>query len=294
MALDSRHARYFVSLASELHFGRAAASLGISQSALSAHVSRLEDIVGGRLLDRGKRAAVRLTPLGEIFLAEATKAVNLLDRAERIGRSAARGNAGPARLSYVLSAALSGILSQAIEVVQQALPLIELAAFPLETPTQLRGIAEGRIDAGFLRPQQRYPEGVSARIVHREPLLIGIASDHPLAAANAIDIAKLGRESFIVPQAANSMGLTALVEDVAAAGGFALPNCLDASDFITAACMVAARRGIVLAPQSLARLSIEGISYLPIAGFDGAVEMALAWRGPESPLVTAILAALRV
>lgn len=288
--MDDRLVRCFINVASELHFGRAAVGLGIAQSALSTNIARLEDIVGGRLLDRGKRAAVRLTPLGSTFLVEARKAVAQLDRAERVGRRAAQGEAGPARICYVFSAALNGTLAQALEAVRRDLPLIALSAFPLETPEQLRAIADAQVDAGFLRPQDRYPEGVNARVVHREALLLAMGREHPLAALSTIRARDLAAETFIVPQVARSMGLSRLVGELAAVGSFRVHESLDASDFMTAACMSAAGYGVVLAPRSLAKLAIDDVVYRPIADFDGAVELALAWRGSPSPLVETILA----
>ena len=292
MSLDIRHLRCFTLLAEELHFGRTANRLGMAQSGLSAHIARLEDVIGGRLIERGRKTAVRLTPLGRTFLAEAEAALAQLDRAERIGRSAAQGEAGPMRLSYVFSAALSGTLARALRILGDALPLLEVTAFPLETPEQITALQEARVDAGLLRPQSRYPQGISAAIVHREKLLLALTDRHPLARLDVVPVAALAREAFIVPQMTRSMGLPMLVEDLARAGGFPAPVNLDASDFVTAASMAAAGQGVVLAPRSLSNLRIDGIAYRPVEGYSGAVELALAWRGEESPAIQAILRGL--
>lgn len=291
MPIESRLLHCFVELASDLHFGRTASRLGIVQSALSGHIARLEDIIGGRLLDRGKRAAVRLTPLGTTFLAEARDAVAQLERTERIGRRAAQGAAGPALLSYVFSAALSGVLTTALRAAAQTLPLVELNAVAMETPEQLRRIADARIDAGLLRPQDAYPPGIMAQVVHREPLLVAMADNHALASKPRVDAVDVARERFIVPQVAQSIELRRVVRDLAVAGGVRAPNTLNTGDFITAACMAAAGSGIVLGPESLMHLSIAGVTYREVSDFNGEVELALAWRGKATPLVNAILAA---
>ena len=289
MALDSRLLRSFVVLAAEMHFGRAAFQLGVAQSALSGQIARLEDVIGGRLLDRGKRAAVRLTPLGRTFLFEAERTVAQLDRAERVGRRAAQGAAGPARLSYVFSAAMNGALARALRSVHWQMPLTHLSAVQMETPEQIRAIADAQVDAGFLRPQDRYPDGVYARVVHHEALLIAMSVGHPLAQRPAIQASDLAAETFIVPQIARSMGLPRLVGELARTGGYTLAGLRDSGDFITAVCMAAAGCGVVLAPRSLARLEIDGVTYRPVSDFAGEVELALAWRGAASPLVETLL-----
>jgi len=292
MSLDARHLRCFTLLAEELHFGRAATRLGIAQSGLSGHIARLEDVIGGRLIERGRKTAVHLTPLGETFLVEAKAALHQLDRAERIGRNAALGEAGAAKLSYVFSAALSGTLGRALRALSERLPMLEVTPFPLETPEQLKALTEARVDAGLLRPQARYPRGISAAVVHREPLLLALTDRHPLAARATVQAADLAGESFIVPQMTRSMGLGLLVEDLAKVGGFPAPPILDASDYVTAASMASAGFGVVLAPRSLSNLAIDGIAYRPIADYTGSVELALAWRGPPTPLVKTVIAAL--
>lgn len=294
MALDSRHVRCFLVLAEELHFGRAAARLGIVQSALSTQIARLEDILGGKLLSRGRRAAVRLTPLGETFLAEAREAVARLDRAERVGRRAAEGRAGRAALGYVFSAALGGVLTRVLRAIRQDLPLIDLSIYPLDSPEQIKAIAEARLDAGLLRPQAHYPKGICAQIVHRDPVQLVLAGTHKLAISAAIEPAALAGETFLVPQAGRSMGLAGVLDDLAEVGNFAAPTVSDAHDFISATSLAAAGYGVVLAPQSLCHLSIEGIVFRPIANFEGVFDLALAWHGDASSIVRTILAKLAV
>ncbi|ANB72137.1 hypothetical protein AYM40_06955 [Paraburkholderia phytofirmans OLGA172] len=108
--VDSRQIKLFVTLAEDLHFARAADRLHIAQSALSEQIKKLETDLGVRLLNRNKRAAITLTNAGEVFLIEATAALRQLERADRVGRLAARGEAGQVALSYVGSAVTSGLL----------------------------------------------------------------------------------------------------------------------------------------------------------------------------------------
>ena len=172
------------------------------------------------------------------------------------------------------------------------LPHLSLAALPMETPEQLTAIAEARLDAGFVRPREIYPPGVSTRIVHREPLLLALSASHPLNASPQILAAQLSRETFIIPQVGEAPGLAGLVADLCRLGGFSPRSLLDTGDFVTAASMAASGHGVVLAPRSLANLQLSGLCYREIAQFDGTVDLAIAWRDAMSPLVAAIVASL--
>src|SRR5215470_12432433 len=108
--LDARQLRYFIAVAEELHFARAADRLNVAQSAVSQQIKALEEAFGARLLSRRKRAAVSLTQAGRLFLPEAAAAIRQLDRAEQVGRLAARGELGQIEVGYVTSAAMSGTL----------------------------------------------------------------------------------------------------------------------------------------------------------------------------------------
>jgi DNA-binding transcriptional LysR family regulator len=292
MALDVRQLRAFVTLADDLHFGRAADRLGIAQSALSTQIKRIEDIIGGRLFDRGRRSAVRLTVAAEPFLLEARQSLNQVERAERIGRLAMRGVAGPASIGYVFSAAMSGILARALAAVRRDLPDAVPQASPMETPEQIVAVADVRLDAGFIRPRAAYPPNVSAKIVERRTMILAIAEGHPLAKRTKIRARDLAAETFVIPQSGGDGGMRAPVAALAHTGGFVVDSVIDTGDFVTAATMAAAGYGLVLAPASLRNLDIPGICYREIEDYSGTVDLALIWRGQRSPLVDSILAAI--
>jgi DNA-binding transcriptional LysR family regulator len=292
MALDVRQLRAFVTLADDLHFGRAADRLDIAQSALSTQIKRIEDIIGGRLFDRGRRSAVRLTAAAELFLLEARQSLEQLDRTERIGRLAMRGVAGPASIGYVFSAAMSGILARALAAVRRDLPDAVPQASPMETPEQIAAVADVLLDAGFIRPRATYPAGISAKIIERKAMILAIAEGHPLAAKRKIRARDLAAERFIIPQSGGDGGMRAPVAALATNGGFVIDSAINTGDFVTAATIAAAGYGLVLAPLSLKNLTIPGISYREIEDYSGTVDLALIWRGPRSPLIATILAAL--
>jgi DNA-binding transcriptional LysR family regulator len=201
--LDTRQLRYFVAVAEDLHFTRAADRLHVAQSALSTHVKQLEAHLGTRLLARSKRSAVALTDAGIMFLVEARRALEQVERAEAAGRRAGRGELGHVAIGYAGSAAFSSVLSSAIRAYRAQKADVTLHLAEIWTPMQLAAIAEGRQDVGFLRSQKRYPDGISALVVKQEQVLLALPADHRLAEASEIEaraVESLSDETFILPQ----------------------------------------------------------------------------------------------
>ena len=280
--LEPRLLHLFVQLAEDRHFGRTAERLNIAQSTVSTQLRRLEDVIGAPLFARHKKSAVHLTEVGRIFLIEARETLDRLARAETVGRIAARGEAGPMTLGYIFSAVPSGLLPQLLMLVRQAMPLVQVAPRLAETPDQLAAIAGRRLDLGLGRPRPAYPDGVRARIVHREPLVLLLARDHPIARHAVVPASALHDAIFLLPQFNERFGLLEKLERLAAAGGFAMPALIRTSDFVTAASMAAAGYGVVLAPAALVRLGVDGLVARAIEGFDDGIETALFWHAAGS------------
>lgn len=281
--LELRALRLFIALAEERHFGRTAERNGIAQSVLSAQIARIEDRIGTRLFERGRRAAVTLTPAGRTFLTEARATVAQAERAERIGRMAGRGEAGQARIGYVLSAALSGLLPARLAAIRQALPLIEIEAVPMETPEQIAAIADGRLDLGFIRPRAAYPAGVSACILHREAMLIALPAADPLAERPRLTAAQLADATFIFPQFGDSDGFSDAIARLAARGGFTPRATLATRDFVTALSLCAAGYGVVLTPLCMTKLALEGVVFRPLTDHRDEAHLAMLWSQGTSP-----------
>lgn len=279
--IESRQLRAFIAVAERLHFGRAADEIGMTQPGLSLLIKHLESDLGVRLLERRKRAAVKLTTAGELFLSEALAAVRQLVRTERVGRSAARGEVGQIQTGYVASAAVTGLLSSLLKTFKDAYPSVQMQLLPIETPKQLSGIADGTLDVGLLRPRRVYPEGVAAYIVHREPMLVAMAADHPLAQHAGLSPETLASESFIVPQFDESGGFANDLAALGAAAGFDLEPTYRVNDFIAALSMAAAGYGLVLTPKSARNFNGPGVVYRSVLGFDREAELAFAYRKNE-------------
>jgi DNA-binding transcriptional LysR family regulator len=290
--LDTRSLRYFIAVAEDLHFGRAADRLHVAQSAVSFQIKKLEDHFGTPLLRRSKRANVELTEAGRLFLVEAQSALRQLERAERIGTLAGRGEAGHVELGYVASAAPTGILPSFLDTFRTRHPDVRLHVTLMETPRQIAALADGRLDIGLIRPRPHYPDGVQAQIVHREGLCVALARDHPLASRACLSAADLKDETFLIPHFDENAGFGASLTRLADTGGFTVGAAQRLSDFVTALCLAAGGYGVVLGPESMRQHGIDKLVFQPIRNFDEEVELALAFRsGATSPAARAFVRA---
>jgi DNA-binding transcriptional LysR family regulator len=287
VALDVRQLCYFIAVAEELSFAGAADRLNVAQSAVSLQIKVLEEAFGARLLNRCKRAAVSLTEAGRLFLSEAVAAIRQLERAEQVGRLAARGELGQIEVGYVTSAIMNRILPSLLREYRRSHPAVQLRLTAMETPRQLDALAEGRLDAALIRPRPSYAAGVAARVIHREALCVALAADHPLASSHTLHAADLGNEAFIVPHVAT---FGSHLERLAAAGRFPIKIVHDVDDFVTALSMAAAGYGVAMAPESMQGLGFPEIVFRPLADFVEKVELAVAFRSADpSPSVRAFI-----
>jgi DNA-binding transcriptional LysR family regulator len=276
--LDARQLRYFIAVAEELSFAGAADRLNVAQSAVSLQIKALEQAFGARLLNRRKRAAVSLTEAGRLFLSEAEAAIRQLEKAEQVGRLAARGELGQIEVGYVTSVAMNRILPSLLREYRRSHPAVQLRLTAMETPRQLDALAEGRLDAALIRPRPSYAAGVAARVIHREALCVALAADHRLARSHTLHAADLANEAFIVPHVAT---FGSHLERLAAAGRFPIRIVHDVGDFVTALSMAAAGYGVVLGPESMHGLGFPEVVFRPLADFAEKVELAVAFRTAE-------------
>ena len=293
MMIDSRLLHAFVAVADTLHFGRAADRLALGQSVLSRQIRDLEQTLGTRLLQRGRRSAVSLTDAGQALLAESRSALAQLERAAVVARRAGRGEGGRLAIGYVASAALTGVLPKTLSRFRVARPEVEVELAAVETPRQLAALAEGTLDIGFLRPRSTYPEGVDALIVHREGLLLGVSANHRLAHGRVLP-ALLAGERLIVPQFEEADGFEGHWAALAQLGAFSPGPVLRVRDFITAITLAAAGYGVALVPHSVTALALTGIAYRPLEAYVATADLAVAWRrNNPSAAVRAFVESLR-
>ena len=205
-----------------------------------------------------------------------------LDRAEVIAKRTARGEIGRIEVGYVLSAALSGVLPEVLQAFRSAQPAVQVHLISMETPRQIEGLRAGLLDVGFIRPRADYPDGVTASVVHREPLVLAVGRGHPLAtregATREVGLRELARETFIAPQFDETSGFVEHLATLGARGEFEPRLAYRVRDFITAAMMASAGYGVVLAPKSIASIESSNIVCRAIRGYDAMAELSVAYR----------------
>lgn len=292
--MELRHLRYFVAVAEELHFTRAAARLGISPPALTEQIQGLERELGVRLLQRNQRS-VALTDAGSRFVDEVRLTLHHAERAELVARRAARGEEGEIAIGYVSSASCTGLLSKAIYEYRGKHPVVSIHIRKLETSRQLDDLGEGRLDIGFLRPPARYPLGISSVIIAQQPTLVVLQEDHKLAAlTNTLTAPMLAQEAFIAPDFEREIGIFPHTAELGRSGNFVPRMVGSAPDLFTVVTMVAAGFGIAIVPQSCACIQIPGIVYRPLASGTRLAELSAAFRRDErAPAVKTFIQQLR-
>lgn len=291
--LDTRQLRYFVAVAEDLHFTKAADRLHVAQSALSTHVKQLEAQLGARLLARSKRSAVALTDAGILFLVEARRVLEQVERAEVAGRRAGRGELGHVAIGYAASAAFSGVLSTAIRAYRAQRADVTLHLVEMDPLKQLAAIAEGRQDVGFVRSQKGYPDGISALVVKQEQVLLALPADHRLAEASEIEaqaVEALSDETFILPQFEETGGFTDYVIDFMSAVRPTPKHIHPARELLTAVSLVSAGFGVALVTESVRSLTMPDVVYREIVDYKRVYDTVLAYRTRESaPAVRAFI-----
>jgi DNA-binding transcriptional LysR family regulator len=193
--IELRQLRYFVTLAEELHFGRAAEREHIVQSALSQQLKRLERELGVRLLERSTHH-VQLTRAGVAFLAEARQ---LLAQAERAIAAAQRAEGATAALWVGIVDASYDSMPQILRQVQQRYPHLEIHQIEAGVPEQFKLLVEGRLDIGFGRASLA-PAEVASELVRLDPLGVLVAEDHHFAARASVPVAALAAEPLLLAE----------------------------------------------------------------------------------------------
>ena len=293
MTLDQ--VRCFVAVAEELHFGRAAERLAMTQPPLSRQIQKLERVVGAHLLERDNRQ-VELTAAGTAFLEDCYRLVNTLDQAVAHARRVEGGSAGTVHLGFTAVSAI-GILGPLLNMLGRDLPDVEVILHERVTGAQVDGIRRGEIDLGLARPP--FDTSVlSSRVVAREPLYAVVPSSHPIASTKG----PLGPEDFdglpvisyhpIQARYFHEMTVRFLIN-----GHSQIEQ--HVQQILTAVLLVAAGEGVAFVPASAAALGVEGVAYKPLVAFGGGhpdsdparpVELHAIWaRGALTPLVRQVL-----
>lgn len=288
--MELRHLRAFVTLAEELHFGRAAERLGIAQPPLSIQIQSLEATLGVKLFNRSRRH-VALSEAGALFLPEAQATLDQAEKARRVAQKAARGEMGRLEIGFTGSAPFNAAMPGIISRFRRTWPDVHMVLRELSTTDQLKAMAESQLDIGFIRPgHPSEAVGVEARVVLVEPLLAALPADHPLAARPGIALAELADEPFILHPRAIGTGLYDKVISLCAAAGFHPRVVLEAHQMSTMIALTATGLGVAVVPEAMRRLQVEGCHFVPLRDEGASMVLTVAHRlGDDRPAVRRFL-----
>jgi len=280
----------FVAVAEELHFGRAAQRLHISQPPLSRQIALLEEEVGYPLFTRTSRK-VELTAAGAALLPEARAVLARLDAAAELVRNMGRGEAGSLRLGFA-GTAMEGRLPDVIRAFRERHPKVSLELREAGTAAQLAGIRHegsaesGHLDAGLLFSDERDLSDLSTRPFMDEPLIAALHDTHPLTRYETLPLRVLVDEPLIMfPRASQPRLHDEILEAFDAAGG--KPHVAqEAGGGPARVALAAAGLGLALVPASMRRYRREGVAYRDIEPGLPALHITLAWRkGDKNPVL---------
>lgn len=291
--MELRHLRYFIAVAEDLHFGRAAARLNIAAPTLSHQISALETMLGAKLFTRRTKSAVGLTHSGKRFLVEAQETLKQAAHAEMVGRRAGRGDAGSISIGYVLSAGFSGLLSRSLARFREKHPDVTFQVARIQTVDQFKALDDGSLDVGFARTPHRYPSGVTGFILERQKFFLVLPEKHHLAAQKNITPAMLVNEDFVAAPLESELGFWANLSAVSPPGA-SLRIVARAPDVFSVIALVGAGIGLGVLSESLKRIAMPGVVFREIDGATRTSDHIAAFRKNESaPVVKAFINFLR-
>ena len=289
--MELRTLRYFVTLADELHFSRAAQRLSITQPPLSLAIRGLEEELGVRLFARTRRQ-VALTHAGATFLEQARDILARATTAAELARAADRGTIGRLTIGF-MSASIYTLLPPVLREFASSHPGVRLELRELTLPQQAAALHRRDIEVGFVRPPVTDAELVAAPLLD-EPLVVALPSGHALAGLRRIRARRLAGERFVMFQRAPGLVLHDLVLGFCLQQGFAPIVAQEASQTHAVVGLVAAGIGVALVPASAQELRLRGVEFRRLAEATPSVGTALAWRRDDaSPVLAAFVKTAR-
>ena len=294
MGFDLRQLRYFVAVAEERHFGRAAQRLTMTQPPLSQQIMALEEALGVTLFARTRRT-VELTPVGRDLLPEVRHLLALADALPARAQSLARGEAGELSLAFV-STADYGLLPPLMRAFTERYPGVRLQLVESTSDIQVEELVAGRIDAGLMIPPvpPRYAGRLSYLPLMREPLVVAMSEDTArrleaqgeVSPEGAVALAALSQVPLIVFPRRLAPAFYDIIMDCYARAGLTPMIGQEAIQMQTIVSLVSAGMGVALVPRSLCNLRRTGVVYRPLRDAQPLVETGLLWRADDlSPVL---------
>lgn len=286
--MELRQLRYYVGVARELSFTRAAAKLRVAQPALSRQIRQLEEEIGTRLLERGARG-VQLTRPGELFLAKAEALLEQSEQAVRQARAGGDAQQRPLDIGYVWGL-FHTLVPRWMAQFRRQHPAVSVNLFDLSATQQAESLARGRLDLGFIGfAFEADAAALAKRKVGQCAFMAALPSAHPAVAKRKIPMRALAQDFFIVISEETYPGAARFVTETCRSAGFRPKILQTAERGYTILALVAGNCGVTLLPESLQALPHPGVVFRPLMDAPEA-DLFVAWRpGSESPATRAFL-----
>ncbi|MES2980628.1 MAG: LysR family transcriptional regulator [Pseudomonadota bacterium] len=285
--------RQFATLADELHFGRAAQRLHMTQPPLTQAIAHLEQLLEVRLFDRTKRS-VRLTKAGDAILPEVRDLILRADGLPHRARAAAAGEVGRLRLAFVSTAGFA-LLPRWVRAFRDRYPEVGLELLEATGDMQLKAFDRQEIDAGIMLHAPGFePVGLERRPVALEPFVLAVPEQNPLASARLLRLERVLAESLVVFPRRILPSLHDAVMGIYHAAGLSPVVAQEAIQMQTIVNLVSAGLGVAWVPQSVTQFQRSGVVYRTLSAKQGIsaplCETSLVWpTGPANPCVQRFL-----
>jgi DNA-binding transcriptional LysR family regulator len=279
--MELRHLRYFVAVAEELHFTRAALRLNIAQPPLSQQIRALEQELGVQLFARTRRS-VALTDAGHALLERAREVLAVTRSLPGELQRVARGEVGQLRIGFSSTLPLTKVLRDVVADHRRSHPAVALHLREMHSLLQFDGLRRGELDVGLVRYNERAPEGIRLTLLRRDPLRLVVPAAHRFARRKSVAIAECRDEAFIGFPGDAGTGTGPLLQRLCAQAGFEPRIAQEAREATTQIGLVAAGLGIAVLPAPLEAVRIEGVHYVPLEGEGALLVMSAATRSDEA------------
>ena len=273
--MEFRHLRYFLALAEELHFGRAAQRLSITQPPLSLNIQQLEASVGARLFERDSKG-VRLTAAGVAFRVSAQMLLAKADEARLLAREIEAGSVGRLRVGFVGSVLFRG-LPQWLAAFQADHPRIEVGLSELNSQEQIDALMHDELDLGFVHTQ-RVPAELQTALVHSDAFMCCVNASHVLARRRKVSLLQLRDEPFVLFSRKASPDYYTRIVEMCGAQGFYPKVRHEVRHWLSVVSLVSQGMGVSVVPAPLERAGMAGVAFRPFAETTMPSQVHCAWK----------------
>lgn len=281
--MDLRHLRYFVVVAEECHFGRAAQRLHMAQPPLSRTIRQLEAELGFQLFERTTRS-VNLTLAGAAFLEEARDVLKTMEAIGTRAQRVAEGLEGQLSVGCVGSATYS-LLPQFARALRTRLPHVEVTfRGEMLAPDQVTALRDGTLDLGLMRPSIGMAGELRTAVLREDRLLVAVPADHPFAQRTHIEVKDLENENLVSHEGRSGSAMRQMVTRMCDDAGFQARVVQEVAETSTLLTFVAAGLGIAVVPEPTASLGVPGVAHIPLSNAKP-VQLVAATRDEPDPVI---------